>query len=353
MPEVDEMLLAPVLGAGRGHPPDGARRRTLGGGRLGGLRRDAVAEARVAGRPGPGGKALGKALGKAERTVASPRRALGLDRLAGHETCPLGVEARLSPRLGEQVKRRVPAARHAHQVAPEAQWRALHAVALVGEAHDLDTADPLRAIAADDGVAGDDVGAAGTHPVDHLSLRVRPRIDERHDAHAGVGEVDRRLIGAVVRGEEDRALTDFDGIAIQVRLRRRGEHDAGPVVVGEHQGPLYRPRRQHHLPGAHLPQALTRQLGRRRGAEVVGDALDDSQIVVIVIPEHRGARQQAHVGARRQFVNRVGDPVERRSTRDLGPEAQQRTAQFALLVGEDDARAGARRRERRREGDGT
>ena len=73
----------------------------------------------------------------------------------------------------------------------------------------------------------------------------------------------------------------------------------GRSLLREHQRALERAGGQHDLPRAHLPQPLARQM-RRRGGEMVGDALGQPDHVVREIAESGGARQQrdARIAAR-------------------------------------------------------
>ena len=135
---------------------------------------------------------------------------------------------------------------------------------------------------------------------------------------------------------------------VEVGARRRGEHDARTVVVGEDHVPLDRPGRDHDPPGPDLPEALARQLRRRIG-EVVGDPLDEADEILRIVAEGRGAQEEAHIRHRREPRRRALRPLEAFDPLDLhvGLVAQ-RPAGLGLLVADDDARPGLRRRERRR-----
>ncbi len=104
-------------------------------------------------------------------------------------------------------------------------------------------------------------------------------------------KVERRAIGGVVRGDDDGAAAAAHAVAVEVGARRVGQHHARPVVAREHQRPLDRARREHHLLRAHLPQPLARQ-ARVGVGQMVGDALRQPDQVVREIAEGGGARQQ-------------------------------------------------------------
>src|SRR3546814_9875057 len=79
-----------------------------------------------------------------------------------------------------------------------------------------------------------------------------------------------------------------------------GQHDARPVVVAEHDGPLDGAGGNYHLARPERPVALARLAFGRDGA-VVGDALDGAQRVVVVVAVDGGARQLGPVVQRSQL----------------------------------------------------
>ena len=124
----------------------------------------------------------------------------------------------------------------------------------------------------------------------------------------------------------------------------------GPIVVGEHQRPLVRAGREHDMLRPHLPEPLARQPGIRV-REVIGEALLRREKVLVVIAERLRARQQRHTRRRPRVRRRALATIRRRSARRsaglrLG---EQRAAEFRLLVEQDDAGAGPRRGQRRRQ----
>ena len=152
----------------------------------------------------------------------------------------------------------------------------------------------LRPGRADHGVAGQNL-----HALCPERGKLRPAIGVEADIDDGDGEprrprIRRRLIGRGAAGGEDDAAARRHRIAVDEGAHALGQHDAGAVVVGEHQRALMRSGRQHHLLRAHLPQPFARQIGW--GVfEVVADALGQGDVVVIVIAEGRGTRQQGDV----------------------------------------------------------
>ena len=128
-----------------------------------------------------------------------------------------------------------------------------------------------------------------------------------------------------------------------------GQHDAGPVVAVEDQRPLDGAGRQHDLLRPHPPQALARLVGRRQ-RQVVGDALEQGQIVVVEIAEGGGAAQDGDLGQRLELGHGslqpgiVGAPVE---VGERAALAQQRAAELGLALGQDHPRAAAAGGQRR------
>ena len=117
----------------------------------------------------------------------------------------------------------------------------------------------------------------------------------------------------------------------------------GPVVVRKHQRPLDCPRRQNHRGRAHLPQPLARQ-ARIGCGEMIGDPLRQPDEIVREPAERGGARQQRNGAACAERRERVvqpcagaGSSVDRRIRL-----SQQRSANFLLLVAQNDPRAGRR-----------
>ena len=83
---------------------------------------------------------------------------------------------------------------------------------------------------------------------------------------AGLGEVEGGVPGAVVGGDDRRAVADLDAVAVEVGLGGAGEHHAGAVVAVEDQRLLERALGEDDLAGADLPQPLARGAVGRRSA---------------------------------------------------------------------------------------
>ena len=179
--------------------------------------------------------------------------------------------------------RRVPAARHREQVAGDPVPAAV-ASAISHAAHAW---PPERAL---------------TTPASSRAPAPAPRAQlggvGRGSTSAATSSPPPRRSSAVRQpsscGEHHRARARAHGEAVEIGADRAGQHDAGPVVVAEHQRPLDRAGGQHAPPGHDLPEALARQVRRRLG-QMVADPLDRAVGAAVVDAEHRGAPQDADV----------------------------------------------------------
>ena len=182
-----------------------------------------------------------------------------------------------------------------------------------------------------------------SHSVFHRLRRLGPGVDDGVDVYAGVVQVDRGGVGAVVGGEHDRLLADLDAVAVQEGAGAVGEHDAGTVVVGEHDGTFVRPGRDEDVAGPDAPDPLAAQRRRGLATEMVGAALERQDEPVVVMPEGGGALQVQHIGIGGQLGDRGRDPVQGGRAVDGVGAAEQRAAGLTLLVDEHHPCAGARR----------
>ena len=135
------------------------------------------------------------------------------------------------------------------------------------------------------------------------------------------------------------APPDRDTVAQRQGPRRAGEHHAGNVIAVEHQGSLDRALRQHHFARADPPQTLARALGIA-GREMIGQPLDRADEILVVEAERRGARQDTHIGHRRERHQRLGQPAP---LRRIGERS---AARLLALVDQDHPAAALRRRQR-------
>ena len=170
----------------------------------------------------------------------------------------------------------------------------------------------------------------------------RPGIHDGFYLCARVLQVECRPVGAVVVGEDHGPGSGKDRIAVDVFRDPGGQHDAGPVVVAEDQGPLDGARGQHHLLGADPPEPLTRAAGRFRG-QVIRPSLQGQQEVVLVVACHGGPGQDLDLRQRSQLFHHSVDPSPAGKTLDPAAAPEQSASRFVPFVHEDHAGAGASR----------
>ena len=168
----------------------------------------------------------------------------------------------------------------------------------------------------------------------------RAKVDHGHGRAGGV-QIERGPIGAIVVGQHDRAPAGEHGLTVEIAADRAGQHDARAVVAGEHQRPLERAGREHDLPGPDLPEPLAGQVRGRGRPQVVGDPLDQGEVVVVVVAECRGAGQHAKLRQGLELGPNSGEPGGRWMIRPARRAARRRAAAPARPA------ARARRRGRR------
>ena len=231
---------------------------------------------------------------QSEHAGAGADRAAILRRLARHETLQLVVEGQLAARLGVEMHARRPAAGHQQQIAAHRLDMADGAGAV--DAADMRLADTQATARPDDRGTGRHWDSSGARHLRQRAVRTRAQIDDRGDRDARRSELDRCAIGIVMRGEDDGARPRLDAVAVEIEPRGIGEHHAGPIIFREDERPFDRAGREHHLARAHLPEALTREIGI--GArEMVGDALGKRDEILREVPEAGGAREQPDIPA--------------------------------------------------------
>ena len=187
-------------------------------------------------------------------------------------------------------------------------------------------------------VTGKYVDAGGTRLFGKRAAAAGADIDDGGQADAGALEGEGGPIGIVIVGEDDAVHAGRHAIALDERARRRGQHDAGPVIVGKGDRPLDGAGREHDLLGANLPQAVARRALASARRIVVGDPLEQHDVVVMPVADGGGARQDMHiVGAGEELgtalaPSRAGDPPS------IVPPARSATPpKRAILVADDDA----------------
>ena len=154
--------------------------------------------------------------------------------------------------------------------------------------------------------------------------------------------------GVVIVGEDHRALARRHAIAVDVSAHRAGQHDAGPVVVAEHDSAARSRRRP--APRAWPRSATAAGAARAPAApHMVVDPLDRGIGAAVIDAVHGGAPQDAAVRQALQLGLGRLDPVERRRAVDLVALGEQPPAETEILLGQDHPRARPRGGERGRQ----
>jgi len=177
--------------------------------------------------------------------------------------------------------------------------------------------------------------AGGSRRLGPGPFRARAQVADHRNRAAGAVQIERRPIGLVAGRDHDHAPAGDDGVAIQKTARRRGQHDAGPIIAWKHQRPLDGAGGEHHLARPHLPAALAR-LAAGRIRQMIGQALVQGYQVVREVAERRRTRQQRDALIASQGFEAACQPCGGRLLR----LRQQRAAELRLLVTQDHACAG-------------
>ena len=121
----------------------------------------------------------------------------------------------------------------------------------------------------------------------------------------------------------------------------------GRSLFSKTSGPFVGARGQDNLLGTDVPNPLAGHTGRGRGQEVVRPVLGRDDVVGVVGAEGRGAVQDRALGRGDQFGFNIGHPFQGGLPFDgvyegrIGGSGQERSAEFGLVVNEDDPGAGA------------
>ena len=205
--------------------------------------------------------------------------------------------------------------------------------AVAGEPGDPHPAQRGAARRPDHAVAG--IKRHSSDPAARRHSGVDTRVDNPGDRDPGPGKGGGERIGIVIIGEQHRPPSRHHRVAMEIAQRGARQHDAGAIVVGEHNRTLQGPGRQHHPTGADMPETLARQEGRRRRTKLLSDPFDRDQVIIVVMAGYRRRGQQPHLRQRRQFGDRRFCPRHAVAIADAVGAAQQRATEYRVAVGED------------------
>ena len=163
---------------------------------------------------------------------------------------------------------------------------------------------------------------------------MRVRVSASTTLQPGVSEVASPLIDMIIARLQEHPLADGHSIAIEICGECGGRHDAGNVVVAEHQRPFDRPARQHDPFGANAVQPLARLMrGTNCQRQMILKLFDRQNQIHVVQRKRTCTRQQLHIGHALQFVDRGLQPSSSLLAADDTLRRRQKpAAQFVLFV---------------------
>ena len=279
-------------------------------------------------RPAPHGRAVPDAAGGAGER--QPRR-----QLDGPVHADRGVVDDLGAGVAREVERRRVADAHEHEVAGD-PFRLAPGLPSPHDVCDRHALDVARPFGIDERRPRDDAHAARARGRSAGMVRgsaSRSTIGRHLDA--GVEQVERRLVAEAVGGRDDGARAGLHAVEPHQPLRRVGEHDARPVVVGEHQRLIEGAGRDDRLLGADLVEAL---------AEIAGDQLSAKRPVTVVPVRIRQVLVAARLARRDRRAARSA-----RARSDAAAPVEERAAELRPFVDEQRVGAGFSRGDRRLE----
>ena len=199
-------------------------------------------------------------------------------------------------------------------------------------------------------VATEQVDAAVAHGGDHLGADLASGVDHRLDRQTLVIHAGRQFEDTVVVADHrDWAVDGPQCELARIAEYRAGQHDAGCIVVGEHERALDAARSEHDLLGDHLPD-LPLPAAR---AGSVRDLAQDDHVAASVDAGYGAAVEDAQVveAAQREFG--VGEPLVAGHAVDCRGAPQQAAAQRHAVVGQDHPCTGIPRGQRRHQSGGS
>ena len=168
--------------------------------------------------------------------------------------------------------------------------------------------------------------------VDHLFALAA--VNDRNDVDPLCRQISGGAQAVVVVGEDRNPLADRDTPAIGIGAQGPCQHDAGPVVVLEGDGPLGRAAAQDRALRIDPPQHLPR-LALRGHSQMVRYPFDRAIDAVVKGADHRGPGHQAHAGQGRKFGHGGTYPVSPRGPADCKVLGIQPAAKTEILVRKD------------------
>ena len=300
-----------------------------------------------------GAQRLFRRLGATDQRIIEAKQPLGPasrnrgccpDRRTRHKAGGRRVKVELGAGLAVQVNDRVIAAGRADEVTFQRARCACNGGAVAVHGCNHRARHPLGAGCFNQRVVGVERHSQGLQPHCVRSCALRADIDNGNVDTRFLG-LDRRRQGHVVVDQKQPLVPGLYTIALQVGFNRAGKHDAGKVVVAEHQRTLKGTGGEHNLLGtdAMPPHARAVVAVGFRHVKVVCYAFQRGQHVVVENARQRGSGQHSHVGGSSQFSLNCGHPEVCIHAVNLNRITQQRSAAFSILLNQHHPRARLRR----------
>ncbi|MND84798.1 hypothetical protein D3C80_766970 [compost metagenome] len=186
-----------------------------------------------------------------------------------------------------QMHHRTVAAGGGNQVAVQPLAGAGNFMRFNVDSSDTGSGNMLAATGFDHRAGGQDANALGPRLFYQRTTWVMAGVSDGDYFQTSVMPVQGHAIGMVVVGRQHQVTARRHAITTHVGRHRPSEHVARHIVVAVHQRTLMGTRGEHHTLGPHPMHALAHSTDRRAIAEVVGQALVDSEEVVVVIAVDR------------------------------------------------------------------
>ncbi len=143
------------------------------------------------------------------------------------------------------------------------------------------------------GITGKDRDPACGGFLDKVGIRGRAGVDNGLDLRSGRCQIKGGIPCTVMAGDDDGIVSDTHAIAVQVGLRRPGQHHARTVIAIKYQWFFKGTLRQNDLFGADPPHPFPRGAGGRV-FEMIGQFLTQADHVLMVIANCCGAGHDPH-----------------------------------------------------------
>ena len=220
------------------------------------------------------------------------------------------IPCQLATAMGPQVYHGRPAARHSDRVT----FDLFQNSAFASLRTDRDASDTLAAFDLGNGFAVLDADTKGTRLFRQCSATRCTRVEDHRHIQTRLFQSNRRAIGVIVVGDNNRAVARGHAIINHIVTHSRGQHDARYIVARKRERTFNRTGRRHNLLGADAPQTMTRTIAQRR---MIAHTFIAQHIAVVInpCPHHAGADGDVVHGL--QLGQQLGNVVRDRRAIDF------------------------------------